>query len=164
MTAIVTGHTAPDFALTGVDGKRYSLQEALKRGPVVIAFFKVSCPVCQFTFPYLERIYQACKSNGIAFWGVSQDDARDTQDFNHEYGITFTGLIDEKNYRVSNQYGLTTVPTILLVGPDGRVEVSFMGFDKNGLEKISHQLGKHLHTSPPPIFRPDEIVPDYKPG
>ena len=164
MTKILTGHAAPQFSLSGVDGKRHSLTEALQHGPAVIAFFKVSCPVCQFTFPYLERIYQSCKSNGIAFWGISQDDARDTREFNHEYGITFPGLIDEENYRVSNQYGLTNVPTVLLVAPDGKVRLSFTGFDKQGLEKVSQQLAEHSHAVPTPLFRPDEIVPDYKPG
>ena len=45
MPALVTGKTAPDFTLTTTDGKSVNLQELLRRGPVVLAFFKVSCPV-----------------------------------------------------------------------------------------------------------------------
>ena len=100
----------------------------------------------------------------MAFLGVSQDDARDTRDFNKEYAISFTTLVDEGNYRVSNDYGLTTVPTVLLVAPDGRVQVSFTGFEKKELEKISALLAKQSGKVPAQIFRPNEVVPDYKPG
>src|SRR5260370_42328811 len=58
MTHVNTGNTAPVFSLKGLDGKDYSLPTLLKRGPVVAAFFKISCPVCQFTFPFLERLYK----------------------------------------------------------------------------------------------------------
>src|SRR5260370_24482209 len=58
MTHVNIGNTAPVFSLKGLDGKDYSLPTLLKRGPVVAAFFKISCPVCQFTFPFLERLYK----------------------------------------------------------------------------------------------------------
>ena len=47
MGALVTGVYAPDFSLATVRGDQVSLAELLKKGPVVLAFFKVSCPVCQ---------------------------------------------------------------------------------------------------------------------
>ena len=56
MTHIVAGNIAPGFSLKTIDGKVYSLGTLMERGPVVAAFFKISCPVCQFTFPFLERL------------------------------------------------------------------------------------------------------------
>jgi peroxiredoxin len=164
MTKFIAGHTVPMFSLDGADGTSRSLQEALSRGPAVLAFFKISCPVCQFTFPFLERLHGMFKGDAVTFLGISQDDARDTKDFNEEYGVTFSGLVDADHYRVSNAYGLTTVPTVLLVAPDGKVQVSFTGFDKKGLEKISAWLAKHFAKQVSPLFRSGEIVPDYKPG
>src|SRR5258708_24126785 len=58
MTHIVTGNTAPGFSLKALDKKEYSLNNLLERGPVVAPFFKISRPVCQFTFPFLERRYR----------------------------------------------------------------------------------------------------------
>jgi peroxiredoxin len=164
MTAVLAGHTAPTFTLTEVNGKSYALADALRAGPAVITFFKISCPVCQFTFPFLERMHQAYGPSKVSFWGISQDDARDTKDFNREYGITFPSLLDGDNFPVSNQYGLTIVPTVLLIAPDGKVLVSFSGFDKKELEKISLELGKHLGKPAARVFKPGESVPDYKPG
>jgi len=164
MTNILAGHTAPLFTLAGVNGDPYSLTEALKKGPVVLAFFKISCPVCQYAFPFLERIHKAYGNDGVTFWGISQDDAGDTKDFNAEYDISFPALVDEKGYPVSNQYGLTNVPTVLLVAPDGKVRVSSNGFSKKDLETISARIARHLEKPNAPVFYPNEVVPDYKPG
>src|SRR5438034_7575875 len=110
MTHIVAGNTAPDFSLKSLDQKEYSLRALLKRGPVVAAFFKISCPVCQFAFPFLERLFRRYGEDGVTFVGISQDDARATKEFCKEYGVTFPVLIDESGYPVSNAYGLTNVP------------------------------------------------------
>ncbi len=59
MAALVTGKLAPDFTLPTLDGKQFSLHDLRQRGPVVLAFFKVSCPVCQYAFPMYERVAHA---------------------------------------------------------------------------------------------------------
>jgi len=165
MTHIVAGNTAPGFSLKALDNKEYSLNSLMERGPVIAAFFKISCPVCQFTFPFLERLYQRYGGDRVTFIGVSQDDARATSRFAKEYGATFPILIDDENgYVVSNAYGLTNVPTIFLVDTDGTVKVSSMGFDKKDLEKIAAELSERKKIALAPLFRPDEVVPANKPG
>src|SRR5271168_3273716 len=166
MTNIVAGNAAPDFSLKGLDGKDYVLGKLLERGPVVAAFFKISCPVCQFTFPFLERLYKRYGGDGVTFLGISQDDARDTKEFAKEFGATFPMLLDEKQkgYLASNAYGLTTVPTIFLIETDGTVKVSCMGFDKKELEAIAAELAERKKIALAPLFRPDEVVPANKPG
>jgi peroxiredoxin len=166
MTHIVAGNMAPGFSLKALDGKEHSLQELIQRSPVVAAFFKISCPVCQFTFPFLERIYKRYGGGDVTFLGISQDDARDTKDFAKEFGVTFPILLDqkEKNYAASNAYGLTNVPTIFLIETDGSVKISCMGFDKKELESIAAALAERKKIVPAPLFRPDESVPAHKPG
>ena len=164
MTTVLAGHIAPKFFLNGVGGKSFLLEAALKKGPVVAAFFKITCPVCQFTFPFLERLHKAYGGERVNLVGISQDDARDTREFCEEYDITFPTVVDEDGYPVSNQYGLTNVPTVLLINPDGKVAVSSMGFSKADLEEINAALARAAGRAPAPLFRPDEVVPDYKPG
>ncbi len=164
MTKVLAGHTAPTFTLQSTDGKSFSLAEALAKGPVVAAFFKVSCPVCQFTFPILERLHKAHGGDSVSFVGISQDDARDTKEFMQEYGATFTAVIDEDGYPVSNQYGLTNVPTVFLIARNGKVRVSSVGFSKVDLEKIAKELGEIIQKPPAKLFLPSEAIPDYKPG
>jgi peroxiredoxin len=164
MAKIHTADKAPDFELKDLEDNHVSLREALKRGPVVAAFFKVSCPVCQFTFPFLERLFKAYDSDRTTFWAIAQDDARDTREFCAEYGVTFPALIDEDGYPASNDYGITNVPTFYLIAPDGTVKVDSVGFGKKALEKISEELARFLGRPVAPIFKPGEVVPDSKPG
>src|SRR5580693_3923016 len=106
MTNLAVGGIAPNFSLKSLAGQEYSLAAAMKRGPTVAAFFKVSCPVCQFTFPFLERIYKRYGGDGVTFLGISQDNAKETKEFAKEFGVTFPILMDqkEKNYPSSNAY------------------------------------------------------------
>src|SRR5215831_346578 len=85
MPALASGVQAPEIELTALDGRKFSLSAARARGPVVLAFFKVSCPVCQLAFPYLERMFKAySKSGSFTLVGISQDSAVDTTAFNRE--------------------------------------------------------------------------------
>ena len=159
-----TEKTAPTFQLATTTGERLSLPEALAIGPVLLAFFKVSCPTCQFTFPFLQRIYQQLREQGVQIWGVVQDKAQDGAQFAATYGVTFPILIDDSPYKVSQAYRLTTVPSLLLVNADGRIEISSEGFCKADLLAIQHSLAQLLSATPPALFLPTERVPEYKPG
>jgi len=166
MTHINAGQTAPDFSLKGLDGKSYSLEELRRKGPVVAAFFKISCPVCQFTFPFLERLYQRYGSDNVTFLGISQDDAKATAIFARNYRVTFPMALDEKErgYPASNAYGLANVPTVLLIDGDRTVRVSSMGFVKDDLERIAAELAERGRIAPTPLFRTNESVPANRPG
>src|SRR6202051_3707272 len=158
MTTIVSGQTAPDFSLKSIGGTRYSLPELLTRGPVFVSFFKVSCPVCQFTFPFLERLYKRYGSKDITLLGISQDHARATKEFADEYGVTFPIALDAEGYPASNAYGLTNVPTTFLIDTDGSVKIASMGFNKKDLEAVAAVLSERNKIPLSGLFRPDESV------
>lgn len=165
MAALTTGAKAPDFTLPTMDGKTFSLQEALSRGPVVAAFFKISCPVCQYAMPFIERIYQAYKSQNVSIVGVSQNGKKDTLAFMKEYGLTFPVLLDDTStYPVSNAYGLTNVPTIFWIAQDGEIEISSVGWEKKAVEDINRKAAEASGNGPKPVFRAGESVADFRAG
>ena len=55
MATLETGASAPDFILPDVNGQRYTLSDALRQGPVLLAFWKTDCATTRLAFPYLER-------------------------------------------------------------------------------------------------------------
>ena len=164
MTTIVPGQNAPDFSLKSIDGTEYSLAKILKRGPVFTSFFKVSCPVCQFAFPFLDRLYKRYGGNDVTFIGISQDNARATKEFADEYGVTFPMVLDTEGYPASNAYGLTNVPTSFLIDTDGSVKIASMGFNKKDLETVAAELSERRKIPPAAFFLPDESVPANRPG
>jgi len=165
MEALTAGTLAPEFTLTALDGSTFSLKNALQRGPVLAAFFKVSCPVCQYTFPFLERLHKSYSSQKITIVGISQDDHRDTAAFLKEFGVTFPNLLDDPNgYAVSNAYGLTNVPTWFLIGQDGTIEISSVGWVKQEVEELNRKLAASEETAPRPLFQPGDDVRDFRAG
>ncbi len=165
MAALTPGATALDFTLKTMDGKKFSLQEALTRGPVVAAFFKVSCPICQYAFPFLERIYKAYGNKNVTIVGVSQNGKKDTAAFVKEYGVTFPVLLDDTDtYPVSNAYGLTNVPTVFWIAEDGEIEISSVGWVRKEIEEINHKAAEATGDGVKAMFRPGEEVSDFRPG
>ncbi|MBZ5721095.1 MAG: TlpA family protein disulfide reductase [Acidobacteriia bacterium] len=165
MAALTTGTSAPDFTLPAVDGKKLSLKEALSRGPVVAAFFKISCPVCQYAMPFLERIYQAYKNQNVTIVGISQNEKKDTLAFMKEYGLTLPVLLDDTStYPVSNAYGLTNVPTIFWIAQDGEIEISSVGWEKKAVEDINRQAAEASGRGAKPVFHAGESVADFRAG
>ena len=165
MPALPTGTRAPDFTLPTINGGQFSLREALMQGPVVAAFFKISCPVCQYAFPFLERIYKANGNGRVTIVGISQNEKRDTGKFLNEFGVTFPVLLDDTHtYPVSNAYGLTNVPTIFWIGQDGEIEISSVGWVKKEIEEISQRSAELAGNGSKLVFSPGEQVPDFRAG
>src|SRR5689334_2586658 len=139
--AVASGVKAPEFALTSTKGKSLILSDLLRNGPAVLAFFKVSCPVCQYAFPFLERLWQLHKTDPVTMIGISQDNAADTQNFIKKYGVTFhVALDDPARYIVSNAYKLTNVPTAYLIDRDGEIQVSSVGWARQEIDDINLKL------------------------
>ena len=152
------GSRAPSFQLKDLAGNERTLGELLAGGPVLLAFYKVSCPVCQFTLPFLERLLQGA-GGSVQFVAVSQDDVGASRAFNREYGISFPTLLDESRtgYPVSNAFGISQVPTSFLIEKDGTVGWVLDGFSKSEFEA----LGRRAGATP---FQPGEYVPEWKAG
>ncbi|HTW66531.1 MAG TPA: TlpA disulfide reductase family protein [Bryobacteraceae bacterium] len=153
---IAAGAKAPEFRLAAMDGAARTLDEILSRGPALLAFFKISCPVCQMTAPYLERL---AANSAIQVIGISQDDADATRGFAKRFGLTLPLLLDssDENYPASNAYGITSVPTMFLVEPDGNVSCSFPGFSKRDFEQIAARANVA-------VFAAGDHVPEWKAG
>ena len=79
------GCRAPDFSLARLENGAVrgtaDLGKLLADGPALLAFFKTTCPVCQMTLPFLERIHRGRTPGSLDVYGVSQDDAETTQEF-----------------------------------------------------------------------------------
>lgn len=154
--AASAGEKAPPFRLKSIDGSERTLDEILTSGPALLTFFKISCPVCKLTLPYLERLSASGKLQVI---GISQDDADVTRSFLQRIEVTFPTLVDQaaEEYPASNEYGISSVPTLFLVQPGGTIERAFNGFSKRDLEEIGASAGVSM-------FHPDDHVPEWKAG
>jgi peroxiredoxin len=95
----------------------------------------------------------------MAICGISQNSAADTREFNTYFGATYATLLDSEDddFPVSNLYGISSVPTMFLVEPDGIVSRVFEGWNRKEMEA----LAADAHMT---LFRPDDNVPAWKAG
>jgi peroxiredoxin len=150
------GTWAPEFRLARLEGGETALADLLAGGPAALAFFKVSCPVCQMTLPFLDRIHAG---RGLRVYGISQNGAQDTREFAQEYGLQFPMLLDSEDDRfpASNAYGISHVPTTFLVEPDGMVGRVIEGWIKQDILWLGARGGVN------PVGDEDH-VPEWKAG
>ena len=165
MAALASGTKAPNIELKTLDGKPFVLHDELSGGAVVLAFFKVSCPTCQYALPFLDRLYKAYGHKGVKIVGVSQNGAKETTEFNRQFGITLPVLLDDtKRYPASNAYGLTNVPSIFWVAQDGEIELSSVGWVKSDFDTINRKMAEADKVAPAVVFKPGEDVRDFRAG
>jgi peroxiredoxin len=162
MAALNPGTQAPTFTLPSTAGKQVDLKAtASSQQLTVLAFFKVSCPVCQFAFPYLERLYRNYPS--VPLWGVSQDDKDATDAFARMYGTTFAMVLDEA-LQATVHYDLTNVPTIFAIGSDGKIVQTIVGFAKKDFEVLNERMAKAAGVPVKSLFTDADEVPELRPG
>ena len=165
MAALEAGKQAPQFELSAMDGSKFSLHDALSRGPVLAIFFKISCPVCQYALPYFERVYKTSGKGKLSIVGISQNDKNDTAEFMKKYGITLPMLLDDtKAFPASNAYQLTTVPTVFWISQDGDIEISSVGWSRQDFEEIVNKVASVNGQAPKPVFLPTEQIADFRAG
>ena|SRR5258708_7193617 len=153
---LAPGLKAPEFTLPLLGGASTSLHDLLADGPVVLAFYKISCPVCQLTLPYLERL----KDNGrFRVIGISQDSADHTRHFERSFKVTLPSLLDDgsRDYPATRAYGVTSVPTLFSVEPDGTISSISAGFSKRDLTALGERAGRAMFTDA-------DRVPEFRPG
>jgi thiol-disulfide isomerase/thioredoxin len=121
------GTMAPEFAVRTLDDKTIRLSDF--RGKfVLLDFWAAGSAPCLEQTPYLMETYAAFKDDPrFALIGLSLDTnaaaPRDYARTNH-LGWTQGFLGNGPQSEVPNRYGVERLPSILLVGPEGRVLVA----------------------------------------
>lgn len=153
--------TAPDFELPlfGGQSTRFYVPGAETS---VLIFYKHSCPTCQLTLPYLQKIYDAY-GDAFRILAVAQDGHENTERFRNEYKISIPTFLDEMPYTVSDQYDLKTVPTIFMLDSEYRVQYAEEGFIKQQLLNLADILAERSGRDQIDLFQ-DADVPELKPG
>ena len=115
------GETAPDFTLRDLDGRNIRLSDY--RGKLVLVnFWATWCVPCKLEMPSLEKLYQRFKSNSFEMFPISNDmfGEKVVRPYVAIKNFSFPVLVDPL-LKVSNRYGVVTLPTTYLIDPEGNV-------------------------------------------
>ncbi len=111
---------APAFTLASRAGGQVSLAD-LKGQVVMINFWASWCGPCRQEFPALDQIYAKYKPMGFTLVAINvESEKSDAEKFLSKTPASFPILFDPDN-KVSSQYGVSAMPTTILVDRQGRV-------------------------------------------
>src|SRR5512136_1725774 len=117
---------APDFTLTGFDGRKITLSEL--RGKVVIINFWASwCIPCRQEAAYLEQTWRKYQDQGVVFIGVDYVDTDEKAlAYIREFDITYING-PELGTRISDAYNIKGVPETYFVDREGQLHGVYIG-------------------------------------
>jgi len=144
------GDTAPE-----IPGIRFG------DGPVGLLFYKVTCPTCQVAAPTMRHFERAFPGRVV---GIGQDPEPELARFTQEFGMGIASVEDVPPYPVSDAYAVESVPTLYLVGPDGRLVEAVGAWERDGFNRVAMTLAELTGAEPVVVSTPDDGRPDFKPG
>ena len=104
--AIRAGDHAPDFTLRDRDGSAVSSIDLLKRGPVVLVFYRGRwCPYCNVDLHAIEEVAEELRSNGASVLAISPQSPYESRATEQAYRLSFPSLVD-RGGRVARAFGL----------------------------------------------------------
>jgi peroxiredoxin len=115
------GEIAPDFVLKSLDGPKVSLSD-FKGRYVLVNFWATWCIPCKMEMPSLEELHKHFPNEKLAVLPISNDmfGEKVVRPYVEANEFSFTILFDP-TLKVSNRYGVVTLPTTFLVDPDGKI-------------------------------------------
>jgi thiol-disulfide isomerase/thioredoxin len=89
---------------------------------VLIDFWATWCGPCIQEMPNVQKTYELYHDKGFEIVGISLDrDRKQLEEFLKDKAIPWTILFDETPSPTVDYYGITGIPTMILVGKDGKV-------------------------------------------
>jgi peroxiredoxin len=145
-SAIRVGARAPDFEAQKLDGQLLKLKEF--RGKyVLLDFWATWCGPCVAATPHLKAVWKKFGNNSrFVILAVSLDHTKDApRDYaeKHSLGWIQAWLGQNDGWPVVRSYGQRDIPSIFLIGPNGR----FLAVDIRGPRMI-HEVRKALSAAP----------------
>ena len=120
--------TAPDFTLTDLSGKPFTLSGT--RGKVVILdFWATWCPPCRMEVPHFQSMYEEYKDKGLVIVGVALDRTGPSavMAFAREFDVTYPVVMGDD--RTTALYGgIRSIPTTFIIDRQGRITDRFVGY------------------------------------
>ena len=118
------GAAAPDFQLTALDGKAFSLSSAAKaHKAVVVMFISTQCPYSNAYNDRMKDMANAYASRGVQFVGINSnktEDAAEVASHAKSHGHTFPIMKDPDN-KVADLYDARHTPTVYVVDSQGKL-------------------------------------------
>ena len=125
-TVLAPGDHAPTLDLPDASTGE-PVTDPWRQGPVVLAFFKTTCPVCQMAAPKVQTLAET----GVRVVAVGEDPPPELRSYAERHGQNVTTVSEPAPYPVSDAFCINTAPPLFLVGEDGTVRGAVVSWDRD---------------------------------
>jgi len=153
-TPIAVGELAHDFTLTTLAGDTITLSK-LQGSVVILDFWATWCGPCKMALPKLQEFATWAESSGqpikvyaVDVWERFQTDEEKkakVSEFWTGKGYTMPTLMDYKS-EVVVKYGFQSIPTTVVIGPDGKIAKIHTGYAPNMVDLLKADVEEALKT------------------
>lgn len=118
----------PETEFTLLDGSKITLQ-SLRGRPVLVSFWATSCPPCVEELPDFIQLYREWQPQGFELIAVAMpyDPPILVQQFVRQHNVPYPVALDVQGRVTSAFGGVPYVPTVFVIAPNGKTELSYTG-------------------------------------
>lgn len=135
------GRESPTWELEDLQGEVHSSGD-LNGNVVVLDFWYRGCVWCVLQMPDLSELATKYESRGVRFVGMNTDD--DPGDARAVIESMAPNYLQLRAKSVTSDFGVTSYPTMIIVGSDGTIRDYRTGFEDSLAEELSSALDRLL--------------------
>ena len=128
---VAAGEPAPDFSLIDLDGQQVTLA-SLKGRVVLLDFWATWCGPCKAAMPTIQKIHDEYRGKPVTVLAVNVGERKADAGpaYFREKGFTYGCVLAGE--ALANAYGISGIPTLVVIGTDGRVALIETGLGPDG--------------------------------
>jgi peroxiredoxin len=131
MGKLKLGQLAPDFSIQDLAGQTVTLSSFRNQKVVLMDFWATWCGPCRMSMPGLQELQDKFKDQGLEILSLNQGESADqVGHFIEQKKYSFHVLLDQGG-AVGDNYGVSGIPTLVLVDKKGVVQWLRVGYSEN---------------------------------
>ena len=122
------GEEAPKLVLNNLAGEPVDLADHIGKDVVLLDFWATWCPPCVAAMPVIDKVAESFADRGVVFYAANQQESvEEINKFFASKEIEAPVLLDEGP--LSEALKVTGLPTTIMIGKQGKVQVVHVGID-----------------------------------
>jgi peroxiredoxin len=109
-----------NFTLQDLNGRVFTLDEQ-KGKPILLIFSTTWCPACRSEIPHFKNIYSVYSPMGLVIINIDIQESQDKVSHFASNNLLPYRITLDKDALVANAYEIRGVPSMILLGKDGRI-------------------------------------------
>jgi cytochrome c biogenesis protein CcmG/thiol:disulfide interchange protein DsbE len=139
---IEIGQVPPDFTATDLGGNEFTLSEYVGVKPVVLDFWATWCGPCRMEMPLVSQFTETY-GDRVAVYSITSEEAesRDAIDTFIADNNLQMRFVHDPSREIMTSYGVTGIPYLVVIGVDGTVVATHLGYTETVVEELVSELG-----------------------